>query len=210
MTEAVDRAHDAIRQGILEGRFPPGTRLVEEQLAEEIGLSTTPVREAVQRLAAEGVVEFVPHRGAHVASWSASELDVIFELRSMLEGFSASLAATRIDKATIGRLEELAERMEEAARSDDEDRLDRIATLNNTFHAEVVSAAADRHVSRLLEGLQQAPLVHRTFRRYDERALARSMAHHRELIDAFRAHDAAWARTVMTAHVLAAKAVLRS
>jgi DNA-binding transcriptional MocR family regulator len=79
---AVERAYEAIRGGIFSGDHPAGSRLREEELAERIGVSRTPVREALRRLDAEGLVEFMPNRGAHVASWSEDDLREIFGLRA--------------------------------------------------------------------------------------------------------------------------------
>jgi DNA-binding GntR family transcriptional regulator len=210
MTEAVERAYAAIRQGVLEGRFAPGTRLDEDELVEEIDADATSVREAIQRLVGEGVIEFVGGREPMVASWDRDELDQIFELRMMLESHAARLAAEQMTPSVLATLEDLAERMEALAASDDADRIDRIAALNNAFHAEIIAAANSRHLSRLLAGLQQAPLVQRTFRKYDSRALERSMAHHRELIDAFRARNGRWAETVGRLHIESARTFLRS
>ena len=84
MSSAAEKAYEAIRDGIVGGELPVGGRLREEELAGTIGVSRTPVREALRRLDAEGLVEFSPHRGAQVASWSDQDLDEIFGLRGVL------------------------------------------------------------------------------------------------------------------------------
>lgn len=210
MARAIDQAYEAIREGILGGRYPAGDRLREEELAEEVGVSRTPVREALRRLDGEGLVEFVPNRGAHVAAWSDGDLDEIFDLRAVLEGFAARLAARRAKPEHLARLRDLADRMDALAGGRSRDRFDRISELNNEFHATIVEAGGNRKLGGLIAGLVQIPLVHRTFRRYDAEDLARSMGHHRELITALEHGDVNWAGTVMRSHIYAARAVLFS
>ena len=209
MAKAAELAYQAIRDGIIEGRFRAGARLREEEIAEATGVSRTPVREALRRLDAEGLVEFLPNRGAHVASWSSEELEQIFDLRALLEGYGAKLAAPRATAEVIAELESLADRMEATARrTSDPGAVDEVSTLNNAFHRVILQTAGNDRLAALLSSLVELSLVHRTFRRYSPEALARSMAHHRELIDALRAGDGPWAESVMTSHVLAARAAL--
>ncbi|MST33366.1 GntR family transcriptional regulator, partial [Acidimicrobiaceae bacterium USS-CC1] len=111
---SVEVAYTALRDGIARGEHAAGSRLREEDLAATLGLSRTPVREALRRLQAEGLVEVEPRRGALVATWSADELDEIFELRALVEGYGARRAAARVADAQVGLLEELCEGMEEA------------------------------------------------------------------------------------------------
>ncbi len=210
MARAADQAYDWLRRGIVDGELSPGDHLREEEIAAAVGCSRTPVREAIRRLAAEGMVEFVPNRGAHVAAWSERDLAEIFDLRAVLEGFAARLAARRADEAFLTELRDLADRMEQLAAGDDPDRVDRISELNGRFHAAIVEAADNRHLTQLVAGLVQVPLVHRTFRRYRDDELTRSMGHHRELLAAFERGDVNWAGTVMRSHIYAARAVLES
>src|SRR5215218_1432465 len=100
MTSA-ERALSELRELILGGALTAGTRLGEVELAERLGVSRTPVREALGRLAAEGLVEIVPNRGARVASWTVAELEGVFDLRSALEPRITALAVPRADAADI-------------------------------------------------------------------------------------------------------------
>jgi DNA-binding GntR family transcriptional regulator len=86
------RVVEVLREFILDNTFPPGARLAETELAEQLGVSRTPVREALRQLAAEALVELPPNRGARVASWSSDELEGVFELRSTLEPRLTGLA----------------------------------------------------------------------------------------------------------------------
>lgn len=200
---------DALRQHILNGGYDVGEHLREAELARIIGVSRTPVREALQRLAVEGVVDLFPHRGARVAGWSEDQLDEIFSLRVLLESFGANRAATRIGADDLERLAGLQAQMEEAAERPKVPRLDRVAELNNEFHQLLLRAGGGPRLTAILSSLAYVPIVTRTFLRYSGEDLARSFAAHNELIAAFAARDGAWAEAVMRAHLLAARQVLR-
>jgi DNA-binding GntR family transcriptional regulator len=208
MGRATQQAYESIKSRLLLQSYSPGEKLSEEELAASVGVSRTPVREALRRLHAEGFVDWEANRGATVPAWSEQDLEEIFELRALLEGYGAELAAVRITPAEIARLRQLSAEMERQAQGQEPDRADRIAMCNAEFHGIVLKAGRNRRLSALLGAIVQTPLVNRTFRRYDDAAMARSMSHHRELVDAFEAGDRAWAGSVMRAHILAARATL--
>src|SRR5258708_39086223 len=95
--ENEERVLDSLRDRILSGAYAVGFHLRESQVAAELGVSRTPIREALQRLAVEGLIDLYPNRGARVAGWSEQELEEIFGLRILLESYGARLAAPRID-----------------------------------------------------------------------------------------------------------------
>ena len=208
MVRATDEAYSALRAAILSGEVAPGDRLGEVELAEQLGVSRTPVREALRRLAADGLVEVLPNRGARVAQWTTEDLEEIYDLRAMLESHGAARAAERIDPADLPELHRLCTEMEACAERGRKRDLDRLAELNAELHRRVVDAAASPRLATLIAAVVQVPLVMRTFQRYDADALRRSLGHHRELVAALAAQDGEWARSVMRSHVLAAKAVL--
>ena len=208
MAGSADLAYEMVRDGIIGGTHLGGTRLREEDLAALLGVSRTPVREALRRLHAEGLVEVTPNRGAVVARWNAEDLDEIFELRALMEGYGAGRAACRIEEGELPELDGLCDSMELASCTSVPD-YDRITELNLEFHQRVHAAARSRRLVATLVGLVQVPLVHHTFHRYLPEELARSMAHHRELVAALRAANSSWAEVVMRAHVEAARNSLR-
>jgi DNA-binding GntR family transcriptional regulator len=213
VTQAADRAYSALRAGILTGRHGFGERLGEIEIADELGLSRTPVREALRRLGSEGLVEVLPNRGARVRTWTAQDLEETYELRAVLEGLAARRAAARIDEPMLAELDALAGRMvtvDPSLGHRPAGQFDELAALNGQFHTVITTAAGSAHLAATLGGLVQLPLVMQTYRRYTPAALARSHAHHREIVDALRAGDGAWAESVMRSHVLAARAVLLS
>ncbi|MBE1531972.1 GntR family transcriptional regulator [Actinomadura algeriensis] len=206
MARAADVAYDAVRRMILSGDAAAGSRLGEAELAETLGLSRTPVREALQRLGSDGLVEVLPHRGARVVEWTAADLAEIFELRSLLEPYAAARAA-RIgqDESVIAGLTAQCDAMEAAADARD---LAELARLNSRFHAALIDASRNGRLPGMLASVVHAPLIVGTFRRYDPAELDRSMNHHRELVAAIAAGDPDWAEAVMRAHIRAAAANL--
>lgn len=208
MARAAEAASATLRAAILGGELPPGARLGEVELAEQLGVSRTPVREALRRLAADGLVEVLPHRGARVVQWSAEDLEEIYELRALLESHGAARAATRVHPEELPGLAALCADMERCARRGPARDLDRLATLNAEFHQRILVASGSARLAGLMSSVVQVPLVLRTFDRYSPEALERSLGHHRELVAALAAGDAEWARSVMRSHVLAARAVL--
>ena len=205
MPRAAQLAYTEIRSKIVDGVFPSGSHLEEESIAEAVGVSRTPVREALRRLASEGFVEFVPHQGAFVPAWTAADYHEIFDLRAILESFGARLAARHISEETLGVLDELTAEMESLAARMTKGRMDRLASLNNRFHATVVQASGSRRLPQMAQSAIALPLVLRTFQRYSPERLQRSMQHHREIVEALRAHDENWAEAVMRTHILSAR-----
>ena len=207
---ATDRAYAALRADILDGARPAGTRLPEDTLADELGVSRTPVREALQRLGTEGLVEHLPHRGARVSGWTTEDLQETFELRALLEGLGARRAAARATAADVTGLRELCTRMERAIAPGRPRDLDALTTHNSAFHAELLRVSASGRLAAMVAGVVHVPLVMRTFHQYSDHALARSQHHHRELCDALAHGDGEWAESVMRSHVLAARTFLVS
>jgi DNA-binding GntR family transcriptional regulator len=208
VTRASERAVDALRELILRGDFAAGVRLGEVELAERLGVSRTPIREALTRLAAEGLVEITPNRGAKVTSWTVGELEAVFELRAALEPRLTGLAVPRATPADADALDALAAEMIAVGAPGAHQDLDALVPLNREFHGRLVALADHPAMASALAGAVHAPIVLRNFHTYDEASLRRSLAHHAEIVAALRAGDPAWAAAVMTAHIHNARAVM--
>lgn len=205
---ASDHAYSLIRSQILTGERKGGDWLREGDLAESIGVSRTPVREALRRLTAEGLVQYERNRGVQVSAWTAADLDEIFSLRSVLEPWGSRLAAIS-RTVDLEELRSLADAMDEAASGVTAD-VDRITDLNNRFHRLVLEGSNNRRLGSVVSSVVQVPLVWQTFSRYSAAALHRSLAHHHELVAALAAGDPDWAESVMRSHVRAAWNSLRA
>jgi DNA-binding GntR family transcriptional regulator len=208
MTETLGGAHlplrdlvtRELRRRILVGDLAPGERLVEERLAELLGVSRNPVREAMRVLAAEGFVEVTPRRGAAVARLSAGEAEELFDVRMALEGLAARLAARKRSPGAIERLRSLLERARAAVDTGD---LSGVADLNTEFHAAVVDAAGNAYLNLVVE-----PMLRRAQWVFLQTADARaphSWTEHVGLLDAIVAGDEAAAEEHAMAHVAAAR-----
>lgn len=203
-----ERVVTRVRDMILDGSLAPGARLGEVELASRLGVSRTPVREALGRLGAEGLVEHAPNRGARVATWSVVEIESVFELRSTLEPRLTALAVPAATERDVELLADLAEQMLLVGLPGLQQDLDAVVPLNRAFHEHLVRLADHPALANALAGAVKAPMQRRNFSTYDERTLRRSLAHHVEIVDAIRAGDPTWARAVMTAHIHNARAVM--
>jgi DNA-binding GntR family transcriptional regulator len=203
-----ERAVHALRELILRGDYPAGSRLGEVELAERLGVSRTPVRHALTQLAAEGLIELSPNRGARVNSWSVAELEGVFDLRTTLEPRLTALAAPRATDSDLDTLAELADRMVLVGTPGPGQDLDALVPLNREFHERLVALADQPAMAAALAGAVRAPIVLRNFHTYDDDSLRRSLAHHVEIVHALRARDPEWAQAVMIAHIRNARTVM--
>ncbi len=193
-----------IKKRLISGEFASGARLTEEGLARDLGLSRTPVREAIRRLVADGVLRFKPNSGTFVAEWTDDEIRQIFDLRTLLEAQIAEAAALSITPQELAALEEVQRELEAAADRRGDAALQRRSALNRRFHALIAAASRKTRLAGALASAIEMPIVQQTFRRYSAKQATRSLAHHQELLDALRARDPQWARAVMTSHIRAA------
>lgn len=198
--------YEAIREMIAAGEFQAGEPLRELRLAERTGVSRTPVREALRRLAAEGIVELRPNKGAQLVEISREDASAIFDVRGLLEPYAAGRAATRASAEDLAHLDELLEAMDDVA-SAGREHLDELAPLNNRFHHAILKAADARLAAEALAVVMRGPLVQRTFHLYSDEQLARSQEHHRELVASIRARNPGWAEAVMRSHIEAARSI---
>ena len=195
-------ASEVIREAIIDGRLAPGRRLKEEELARELGMSRTPVREALLVLESEGLVESVPRRGATVRSYAVDDLDDMYQLRAVLEGYAARRAATRISAEDVARLEESCARFERLRADDD---LRDLVRENLFFHNVVLAAAASARLSSMVRKVIKIPLVYRSFYWYSQEQKLISEHYHKKLTHALSVGDAERAELIMKEHVLEAR-----
>lgn len=207
---SVDVACEVIRESILSGRFAGGDRIREVEVCALANVSRTSVRQALTLLAAEGFVELRPNRGAVVIDWTDDNLLEIFDLRAMLEGYGAALAAQRASPPEIHAMREEANVFLALTHQVGVGKLDLrlIAESNNRLHRLILSAGKNQRLASLLVAVVHIPLVKQTFGKYTLEALARSAAQHHDLVAAIEAGDAVWAEAAMRAHIHAAKKVI--
>ena len=201
---ASDAAVQLIRSAIVDGRLQPGERLREEELARELGISRTPVREALLILQTEGLVDAAPNRGAVVRSHDAGDLEDLYQLRALLEGYAARRAAANVSEAAIAELRASCERFEALIDGD----VQELVKENLYFHSVILDAARSRRVAELIRKVIELPLVYRSYIWYsvDQRRI--SAHYHRQITKALEARDGERAELVMKEHVFEARDVL--
>ncbi|MGC8481289.1 MAG: GntR family transcriptional regulator [Acidimicrobiales bacterium] len=194
-------AYQHIRSQIVSGQLRSGEWLRENELAAQLAISRTPIREALGRLVADGLVLHEPNRGVRIARWTLDDLNQIYEVRLLLEPHGSYLAAQN-PTTDISVLGGLANAMSEAATSTRPD-VPRITELNNAFHSAILEFGGNDRLSSLVSSIVQVPMVRQTFARYEPDEMARSLAHHHEIVRALAARDGEWASSVMRSHLRA-------
>jgi DNA-binding GntR family transcriptional regulator len=200
MSRASDHAYSEIRSLILSGDAAPGSQLTEEQLAEICGVSRTPVRDALRRLEAELYIIRSESQRMFVADWSHADVDEMFALRGMLEAHAAARAATRFSDTGLAALRACNAAIDAAVRQAEPD-IPAFLSGNREFHSLIIDAAQSPRLAATLATLVEQPVVRRTALHYGRDQLSRSASEHGELILAFEARDAEWARALMTGHI---------
>lgn len=194
-----DRVVDALRDAIIAGRLKPGERIRERELVSLLGVSRSPLREAIRILETEGLITSLAYRGARVSELSATDLHDMLHVRIMLESFAARLAIERLDDATLRAMEEQVERARAAGAQVD---LQANFDLGLEFHDLLVAACGNRKVVQLHENLKR----HQT--RYQHFAFARvgrdvrALDEHAEIVTALRARELAAVEQGIRAHLL--------
>lgn len=206
--------YDHLRAAIVENRFAPGQRLIEQRIAAELGLSRTPVREALRMLAAEGLVVIERNRGAMVRPLSPTEVVDLYGLRIRLESYAAELAATRSTPAEQAGLRAAADRFAGVCvglDTSDLDALRRINAANRVLHDGIVAAARHARLAAMLSRTVDVPLVFQAFRSFGPDELRRSDLFHHLIVEAIGRRDAASSGRLMSEHIAQGRdAVLNS
>ncbi len=189
---------------IVEGEYLPDERLVEEHLAERLGVSRTPVRQALTMLEAEGLVEIAPNKGAVVCSFSIEDVWDIYDLRAVLEGYAARRAADRVGAEELRRLGEAVEEQARIAPEkalDREEAIRRIVDANQRFHSGIIEASRNGRLGKLLQRTVEMPLMFKAFFWYTPKELSISNHYHRRILHSLESGDGERAEIVMKEHV---------
>ena len=198
-----ERAYEHLKASILSGRFNPGERLAEEHLAKELGISRTPIREALHKLESEGLIKPLASRGFVASQDSKDDIEELFEIRAVLEGYALRVICGRITDAVLAQLEDTVEQAEEALRRHG---LDEIFQWNTRFHDTLHDLITDRR--RLYH---QMVTMRQYVLRYRKNTLqypdggARTVDGHRKIMLALRLRDPDLCERVMREHIQQSK-----
>ena len=196
---------ERLRQRIFAHELTPGDWIDEQKLAEQYGISRTPLREALKVLASEGLVELKPRRGCYVTEISRQDLDDIFPLMAMLEGRCAGDATRKAQAADIAALNDIHEHLESAAR---DGRIEAFFEANQEFHLRIQELAGNRWLVSVIQDLRKVLKMSRLHSLSLEGRLQQSLNEHRAIMAAFKAGDATKAEALMHDHLLSGREAL--
>lgn len=186
-----------IKQQILEGQLNPGSRIIETKLAKELGISQTPVREAIRQLSGEGIIVIVPNKGPMVRTLDMKDVFEIYTLRSVLEGLAIRLATHRASDEAIQRIKDLYDEMKEKLT---DDSVTSLLDDSLQIHKSIIYLSEHTRLIRSYESISfQIALVNRTLGK--ESTKQKEVDQHSELLDALSKRDPNYAEIVMKNHI---------
>jgi len=198
-----EKTYDYLKSNILSGRFVPGERLAEEHLAEELGVSRTPVREALHKLEQEGLIEPLESRGFCVPHDSPEEIEDLFDIRTVMEGYTLKIICERITDEQIEKLEEMIDKAEDALRRK---RIDEVFQWNTQFHDTLHGLVADkRRFHSLIVNMRKYVLRYRKDTLQNLGAGKRAIDGHRQILLTLKLKDPELCERVMRIHIRQSK-----
>lgn len=193
-----DVVFNTLRRAILRGELKPGERLMEIQLANKLGVSRTPIREAIRKLELEGLVLMIPRKGAEVAEITEKNLRDVLEVRCALEELAVQLACDRIDKEMLKELHEAAEHFRDILGSDD---ITVIAEADEAFHDVIFTATGNARLIQLLNNLREQMYRYRIEYLKKKECYPQLLEEHATIIRAIEEHDKDKATQITGQHI---------
>ena len=194
-----DVVFNTLRDAILTGKLVPGERLMENQLAEKLGVSRTPVREALRMLELENLVELVPRKGAQVLDMSEKDITNILEVRSALEGLATSVACKKMSKEDLQQLKNMEVDFEKAVADND---VERFVDIDEDFHDLIFAATENDKLINIFRNLRIQLYRYRMAQaKNNETSMSTIVAHHRSIIRAIENHDAEEGASIAQGHI---------
>ena len=194
-----DVVFNTLRDAILTGKLVPGERLMENQLAEKLGVSRTPVREALRMLELENLVELVPRKGAQVLDMSEKDIVNILEVRSALEGLATSVACKKMSKEDLQQLKNMEVDFEKAVAEND---VEHFVDIDEDFHDLIFAATENDKLINIFRNLRIQLYRYRMAQaKNNETSMSTIVAHHRSIIRAIENHDAEEGASIAQGHI---------
>ncbi len=195
---------ESLREAIILGRLRPGERLMEIQVAEEMGVSRTPVREAIRKLELEGFVVMMPRKGAYVAGISVKDIVDVFEVRAALEGLAAGLAAERCTEEEMDELERSLIKINVESGDD----INAIAEGDNSFHQIIYRASRNHHLVQIITRLQEQIQRFRMTSLSQPGRTKIALDEHKKIVEAISDRNVEEAQALATEHIENAEQIL--
>lgn len=193
-----DVVFNTLRQAILKGELKPGERLMEIQLANKLGVSRTPIREAIRKLELEGLVLMIPRKGAEVAEITEKSLRDVLEVRKALEELAVQLACDKITKDEIQELKNAAYGFKESIKSKD---VTRVAEADVNFHDVIYMATGNQKLIQLLNNLREQMYRYRVEYLKSDEVYPKLMAEHEEIIEYIEKRNKEAATNIVCRHI---------
>lgn len=198
--------YEELKRQIMVGEIAPGTRMMEVELAEEMGVSRTPVREAIRKLEKEGLVTIEPRRGAYASDISAKDMVDILEVRQDLEGMAAGIAAQKITDEGRIELENIARKYKESV---DREDIEEIIKNDEAFHKYIVGLSGNKTLIKMVSQVQELALRFRYIYYEDFSRFKNQPSEHQAIVDAIAGGDVAGARKYAEEHLAGLKDFVR-
>lgn len=193
-----DEIADIVRDRILKGEYEIGEKIKENQIATELRVSRTPIREAFKLLENEGLIDYIPNRGCFAKGFTKQDVDDIYAVRAALEQLAVERAVERITEEEIKDLEEQCDLMEFYARKKDAKK---VLELNSVFHDGIYRTTRSRFMAQVLRSYKGYIEKTRKSVFYDEAYLDAILREHREILDAIKSRDKEKAAEAVTSHL---------
>lgn len=213
--QAGQSAYDHIRNRLLLGVYGPGEQISENSLAKEIGVSRTPVREAINRLESERLVRKIPNVGTFISCPTEQDLEDLYDIREMLEGYATKRAASRIQDSQLEQLADCCEVLRQCAifvrengGEDSPEMLQKMVEADLTFHSIIWAVSENPHVVKVISDLRilsHSLFVHRHEKKATLTGHARTWLTHMRILRALQRHDIRKSAELMSSHIQAAK-----
>ena len=201
-----EQVYKRLKRNVLDGNWPPNTRLVEERLAADMGTSRTPVREAIQKLEKEGLIRKLPKGGYAVGMVTAEEVEEVFGIRGVLETYAAYLAASKATPQDIDALEALFKKEEAACRSNDSEE---IVRLNTLFHDTLYKTARSDKLLAVIDELRDFIHRYRVICFSNEKMAETAVRDHKVMIEAMRDNNPRLVQKIVQKFFMRAKAFIK-
>lgn len=196
---------ETLREAILNGTLKPGQRLMETQLAAEMGVSRTPIREAIRKLELEGLVVMIPRRGTYVASMSRKDIVETFEIRTALEALAVKLAVQRITSEELAEMRRICTVMEQAIA---EKNLNRVVELDEAFHDIIFSASRNDRLAQIISLMREQIKRFRRATLSQENRQRLILGEHIEIMQAISDGNSSLAHELVVEHITKAEHAL--
>jgi DNA-binding GntR family transcriptional regulator len=200
-----DEVYETLRKSILHGKLKPGQRLVEEQLAYQVGISRTPVREAFHKLERDDLVTRLPKGGFTVRRFTKEDVEEIFGIRCALESYAAYLTTFHITEDKVASLEAKLKESEKALESRD---FDRAVLFQTEFHAILYRACKSRKLAEMINNFSDYFYRYRSGLLHSEGGLKRSIDDHRQMLDAMRGKNPGLVEKIVRTHLERGKEII--